>query len=507
MVALSGGLLTIALLAAAAGTWAWGRYANVDRVDVDLAAVSKEGPSNYLVVGSDTRDGIAEDGAGAGAFLDTNEAQTGRRSDTLMVVRVDPSKKAVSVLSVPRDLWVQIDGEGHRINAAYNDGPQAVIDAVQNNLGVPINHYVEVNFVAFQRLVEAVGGVPVYVPSPVRDRNSGLNIEAKGCVMLDPYQALAFSRSRHLEYQEPDGSWSTDPTGDLGRVTRQQIFMRRALAQVGQLDVTNVGAFDTLASTLTETVTLDQDLSLRTLLALGKRFKDFSPDDLATSVVPTTDDTLSSGAQVQQLDETAASAVLAPFKGEAPQVAPEDAGPQPEQVSFKLLNGTGRDGLAASLATEFERFGFTSTGVGTPADGKVDQSEIRYGPNSKSLAEMAATYFVTPVDLVEDSSIGPGEIQLVIGTDFNRFDRPAAPAPETTAPATPEGQTAPSAGFTNQQNEDTSAGGGVPTEGDSAGTGADPPADSQPVAPAAPVPAPDPIGVAIGDPPPGVACP
>lgn len=67
-----------------------------------------------------------------------------------------------------------------------------MIDAVQENLGVPVNHYVEVDFVAFQRLVEAVGGVPVYVPAPVRDRNSGLNIGAKGCVMLDPYQALAF---------------------------------------------------------------------------------------------------------------------------------------------------------------------------------------------------------------------------------------------------------------------------------------------------------------------------
>ena len=287
---LGGGVITLALLVGALGTWAWGRYGNVDRVDVDLAAVSKEGPSNYLVVGSDTRDGIGADEAGAGAFLDTGEDQTGHRSDTLMVVR-------------PPALM------------------QRVADAVEANLGVPINHYVEVDFIAFQRLVEAVGGVPIYASSPVRDRNSGLNIEQAGCITLDPYQALAFSRARHLEYQKPDGSWATDPTGDLGRVTRQQIFMRRSLGQVSQLNLTDIGALDTLGTTLTETVTLDQDLSLRTLIALGKRFKDFSPDDLATTVVPTTDRTMPSGAQVQMLDEAAAPAVLAPFRGDAPQGA------------------------------------------------------------------------------------------------------------------------------------------------------------------------------------------
>lgn len=475
-------MLTLTLLVAAFGTWAWGRYANIDRVDVDLEAVSKQGPSNYLVVGSDTRDGIAGDEAGAGAFLDTAEAQSGHRSDTLMVVRVDPSKRAVSVLSIPRDLWVQLDGEGHRINAAYNDGPQAVIDAVQDNLGVPVNHYVEVDFVAFQRLVEAVGGVPIYASTPVRDRNSGLNIGEAGCITLDPYQALAFSRARHLEYQEPDGSWSTDPTGDLGRVTRQQIFMRRAMAQVSQLNLTDVGAFDTLGSTLTETVTLDQDLSLRTLLALGKRFRDFSPDDMATTVVPTTDKTLSSGAQVQILNEEVAPAVLAPFRGEAPQQAPTDPGPQPEQVSFKLLNGTGRDGMATMLADEFERFGFVSTGVGNPPGGTTDRSEIRYGAASKSLAELAEGYFVTPVELIEDGSLGPGELQLVIGTDFDRFDRPDAAEAFGAATAT----------------SDTGAEGGgaaAPTSDETSASG--------PVAP----PAPDAVGLAIGDPPPGVACP
>ncbi|MEZ5383026.1 MAG: LCP family protein [Microthrixaceae bacterium] len=479
--------LSLALVAVAAGTWAWNRYANVERVDVDLAAVSKEGPSNYLVVGSDTRAGIEADAAGSGAFLDGVEGEAGHRSDTLMVVRVDPSKKQASLLSVPRDLWVQIDGEGHRINAAYNDGPQAVIDAVQENLDIPVHHYVEVDFVAFQRLVEAVDGVPLYINRPVRDRNSGLNIEATGCITVDPYQALAFSRSRHLEYQEPDGTWRTDPTGDLGRVTRQQIFIRRAMAQVSTLGLGDVGAFDTLGSTLTESVTLDQDLSLRTVAALARRFKDFTPDDLATSVVPTTDETMPSGAQVQMLDEAAAPSVLAPFRGTAPQTGGSPEGVSPKDVSFELLNGTGRDGFATALSDEFARFGFVPTGVGNPPGGTTDASEIHFPEGARPAAELAAGYFTTPVDLVEDSAVADGSIQLIIGTDFDRFDRPAAggAAADTTA-ASGDGASS------TAQPEATEVGGA-----DAPSTTAQPP-------PAEPQ---EPVGVAVGDPPPGVSCP
>ncbi|MBK6438775.1 MAG: LytR C-terminal domain-containing protein [Candidatus Microthrix sp.] len=93
-------------------------------------------------------------------------------------------------------------------------------------------------------------------------------------------------------------------------------------------------------------------------------------------------------------------------------------------MSFELLNGTGRDGLATMLATEFERFGFVSTGVGNPPGGTTDTSEIRYGPQSRELAELARAVLRHPGRAVEDDSIGAGELQLVIGTDFNRFDRP-----------------------------------------------------------------------------------
>ena len=97
-----------------------------------------------------------------------------------MIMRVDPTNDSVNLLSLPRDLWVPIadTGESQRINTAYSadDGPQRLIDTIQQDFGIPINHYLEVDFAGFKGVVDAIGGVPMYFDSPMRDDNSGLNI-------------------------------------------------------------------------------------------------------------------------------------------------------------------------------------------------------------------------------------------------------------------------------------------------------------------------------------------
>ncbi|MCZ7631196.1 MAG: LCP family protein [Microthrixaceae bacterium] len=90
------------------------------------------------------------------------------------------------MLSIPRDLWVTLpDGSEDRINAAYAESTQTLIDAIEENLGIPVHHFAEVDFVGFQKLIDALGGVPMYFDSPVRDRNSGLSISEPGCVVLN----------------------------------------------------------------------------------------------------------------------------------------------------------------------------------------------------------------------------------------------------------------------------------------------------------------------------------
>ena len=103
------------------------------------------------------------------------------------VVRIDPRKKTASILSFPRDLYLPIAGTGKsaRINSAHAHGVQTLIDTIQQGFGVPINHYVEVDFVGFQKLVDAVGGIKLWFDTPVRDQHSGLLVENTGCVTLN----------------------------------------------------------------------------------------------------------------------------------------------------------------------------------------------------------------------------------------------------------------------------------------------------------------------------------
>ena len=195
-------VLLVGVLAGAGAAWGLWSFSKIQRVDLNLAEVeSPTEPMNVLVVGSDSRADIEKGDPGAGGMLG-KDAPTGQRADSLLIARIDPSSDRIDLLSVPRDLWVPKAGTDskQRINSAYAQSAQAVVDSVQSSLGIPINHFVEVDFSGFQSLVEAIGGVPMYFDHPVRDGNSGLDIGAKGCHVLDGQNGLAFARSRHLEW-------------------------------------------------------------------------------------------------------------------------------------------------------------------------------------------------------------------------------------------------------------------------------------------------------------------
>lgn len=182
---------------------------------------------NYLLVGSDTREGVDPTEADFGAIGDQSAAG-GQRSDTIMILRQERDGGA-AIMSLPRDLWVEIagTGESQRINSAFNEGAQRLAATVSQSLGIPIHHYVEVDFFGFKDIIDRVGGVELCVGNPARDFSTGLELHP-GCQTLDGIQALAYARSRH--YEEWDGfTWSEDPRADLGRIVRQQLFMRAAI--------------------------------------------------------------------------------------------------------------------------------------------------------------------------------------------------------------------------------------------------------------------------------------
>jgi LCP family protein required for cell wall assembly len=185
--------VTTATLAAAGTLYARATLNRIDKLSLggvltpfDNVGMGPNSVENYLIVGSDSRSGINPDGPPPPGQT-TEALPTGRRSDTIMVLRFDPATNSSALLSIPRDLYVEIAGTGHKdkINSAFNQGPDVLIKTVQSQLGIPIHHYVEVDFEGFQRLVDAVGGVSVWFDHPSRDKNTGLRVNGPACVQLN----------------------------------------------------------------------------------------------------------------------------------------------------------------------------------------------------------------------------------------------------------------------------------------------------------------------------------
>jgi LCP family protein required for cell wall assembly len=402
-------------------------------------------PQNFLLVGSDTR-----------AFVDNPDEQKsfgdesktgGQRSDTIILVRVDPVAKRAAMVSFPRDLWIPIAPDGHkqRINTAFENGPEQLIETIKLNWNVPIHHYIQVDFASFQGLVDAVGGVQLYLPGAVRDKVTGLNITDTGCVLFHGDQALAYVRSRHFQYQE-NGRWHSDPRGDLGRIERQQDFIRRALRKALSRGLTNPSKLNRLVNVGIDNVTVDQSLSARDIVNLGKQFKSLAPDTLAQFQLPVVNARRGAAAVVvvQEKDQPRVEEIMQIFRGVQPQAsAPVD----PSAVKVQVLNGSGRSGEASSASEALQGAGFQ---LGSPGDGRrTARSTIFYGSGQLAKAQLVERYLAAGAELVESPSLQGVDVRLVTGSDFTGvLDAPRPPdatssttlpaAPTTTAPPAPD---------------------------------------------------------------------
>ena len=277
----------------------------------DVLSAPSAGFDNYLLVGSDSR-AYGDPNTGEG-----NDGVSGSRSDTIMVLRVDQRDGSAALLSIPRDLYVEVPG-GHsgRINGAFNGGAASLVQTVQAALGLPVHHYVEIDFVGFKALVDALGGVQICFWVPTRDINTGLNIPVPGCYLLDGTMALAYARSRHYEEFE-DGAWKEDPTSDLGRSSRQRDFVNRSLQAALQQVKADPFSTGELVSAMGAAISIDDALdpidaagSLRTAVDSG----------LVTYSLPVVPKTVA-GAAVLLLGD-GAEEVLAYFNGTGPAPAP-----------------------------------------------------------------------------------------------------------------------------------------------------------------------------------------
>ena len=185
---------------------------------------------NYLLLGSDSREGLSKDELKH--FGTDKDIGGANRADTIILVHTEPDRQQAVILHFPRDLWVNIPGVGMgKINGAFaggvdGGGPQLVARSVEDLTGIRIHHILYVNLAGFERIVDAMGGVPMCVDRPMYDELTGLDIPEAGCFEFNGYQALSYVRSR----QTGEGC----PIPDFVRIQRQQRFLRAVLNKVLQ---------------------------------------------------------------------------------------------------------------------------------------------------------------------------------------------------------------------------------------------------------------------------------
>lgn len=401
------------MLSGIAGAYWWinNKLEGAPRVDLSL----DEGSANFLILGSDSRAFVSTE-QDAASFGEVG----GERADTLIIVRIDPETRRALMVSLPRDLWVEIPGKGgSKINAAFQDGPQGVIEAIRTNFNIPIHHYVQVDFAGFRNIVDAMGGVEIYSAAPARDPKTGLNVPEAGCTTLDGDQALALVRSRHYQYFE-SGVWRTDPSGDFGRINRQQDFIRRLIAQSLDSGFGNPARGNDLINKGLKNVTLDSALSTGDVFKLVRVFRSGDPNDVEMAKLPA--DVGRKGAQsVVLLREAEAAALFARLRGEG-SIGGDVA---PSSVKVRVLNGTGGSGVATRTSRQLADAGFLPAGAGDAERFGYSQTEIHYRPGEQNKAELLKQYLGGRGKLVEDTTIGiDADLVVVVGSDFTGVSVP-----------------------------------------------------------------------------------
>ncbi|POX38846.1 LytR family transcriptional regulator [Streptomyces sp. Ru73] len=266
--------LTAAVLVGAVGTYGWADTKL--RRDVDLDAYGHRPPhgkgTNYLIVGSDSRDGLS-----AGDLKNLHAGGGGgRRTDSMIVLHT--GAHGASMVSLPRDSWVTLPGHTSpatgktapptrdKLNAAFSyGGPELLTRTIEYNTGLRIDHYAEIGFAGFVNIVNAIGGVRMCLERGIKDKKSGADLK-KGCQTLDGKQALAFVRQRHQEAE-----------GDLGRTKNQQKFLSALAHQAARpgtvLDPAEI--YPTVNAGL-DTLVVDKDTSLEDLTKLFRAVRSVS---------------------------------------------------------------------------------------------------------------------------------------------------------------------------------------------------------------------------------------
>jgi LCP family protein required for cell wall assembly len=276
---------------------------------------------NFLITGSDNNACVSKDSPFYGGF--GNRSGYGERTDSLMVVRVNPIDNQAAVLSFPRDMWVKQAGSNrsNRINANFEKkNPNRLIRNIKENFGISIDHYINIDFCAFAGIVDAVGGVRVPFTFKAKDKMTGFHVlRARVCYTFQGDHALAYMRSRHYKWLDPNTmKWTSDGSSDWGRINRQQDFMKRVIRKSLEKAKSNPRVASGILNVALKNIITDDKLSPLTILQLGQAMKNFNTDTMGSYTMPGTGQMVDDMAVIiPDLKSATSQKILAVFQGKA----------------------------------------------------------------------------------------------------------------------------------------------------------------------------------------------
>jgi LCP family protein required for cell wall assembly len=298
-------------------------------------------PRTFLLIGSDSRANVSELSGDFGDFA-------GERADVVILVQILPGEGRLQMLSLPRDLKVSYGGSTEKINATFAIGGAAgIIDTVRSETGIPVHHYIQIDFAGFAGLVDAMGGIRMTFPYPARDLKSGFDVEA-GTRLLDGEEALALARSRSYQELRPSG-WVSVDANDIGRTSRQQDLL---LAMFTQLDrPSSIAGYSELVDALGDFVITDNALGPDEIIQLAWEMGSVGPDALESVTLPV-DITTEGGVSYVVGRQPEANAVINAF------LVGDRLEPEPTALRIEVQNGNGRSGAASTMTDTLTGLGY-----------------------------------------------------------------------------------------------------------------------------------------------------
>jgi LCP family protein required for cell wall assembly len=449
------GALSALVMLVSGSAWALTGYVNahLGRVNAGTTGTPSSGPLNILVAGLDERTGLTrlqQERLHVGAS--TGETNT----DTLMVVHVPGDHRFVRVVSLPRDSWVNIPGHGmNKINAALGmGGPQLMVQTVEQATGLTINDYVEVNFLGFVKVIDALGGVNVCLPYAVDDPDSGLRMSA-GPHHVNGITALEFARDRH-----------SFPTSDLARIQDQQQLISSALIKgMNSGILADPVRLESFLSATSAAIRVDQGFNV---VSLADQLRGLSPSDVTFTTVPlaNTNYMTPTGESAVQWNSSAAAALFNQLKTDQPPptqapaagthrptpsarptpkpsgtasqpakpTTPSKAKVRRAQVSLDVYNGTTIAGLSGITGRQLGGLGFVVHQSGVDwSSPTVARTVIQYPAGNRAAAELVRQ--VLPGATIQRVK-GLPRIRIVLGASGYTVAGPT-PSPSPGTPSTP----------------------------------------------------------------------